>query len=232
MKVGAVGGDACDRLFDSSFSLDLQSHPFSRHDDVTRLSCRYDGPFRFLRSSRLFYRIMKTSPRKYRDFRIVRRSGMINARRIIRIFSPKTEIALLTCKIVDLITWALNNSPDRNISKTPCAATMWKRLFVSGKRELCASIQDLAGDISNNLNCKRITRIPVCKHEEQGRLTHISKVAGPRRRGLRVSALPWESSFLMSFWDTSRRSESRQRNIIHQTRSLSIIKLHNNKWEI
>lgn len=61
MKVGAVKGDACDRPFDSSFSLDLQPRPFSRHDDVTRLSRRYDGPFRFLRSSRLFHRIMKTA---------------------------------------------------------------------------------------------------------------------------------------------------------------------------
>jgi len=50
MKVCAVEGDACDRSFDSSFFLGLQSHLFSRHDDVTRLSRRYDGPFRFLRS--------------------------------------------------------------------------------------------------------------------------------------------------------------------------------------
>jgi len=60
MKVGAVEGDACDRPFDSSFSSGLQSHLFSRHD-VTRLSRRYDGPFRFLRSPWLFHRIMKTA---------------------------------------------------------------------------------------------------------------------------------------------------------------------------
>lgn len=47
------------------------------------------------------------------------------------------------------------------------------------------------------------------ENEEKKRLTHISKVAGPRQRGLRVSALPWASiGFLMNLWDTSRRSET------------------------
>lgn len=73
MKVGAVEGD---RLFDSSFSLDFQSRPFSRHNGVTRLSRRYDGPFRFLRLSQLFHRIMRTAmARKYRDFRMTSREG-------------------------------------------------------------------------------------------------------------------------------------------------------------
>jgi len=97
MKVGVVKGDACDRPFDSSFSLDLQSRLFSRYDDVTRFLAVTTVHFASLRSSRLFHRIMKTaiallcSEIPWLPNDIARRSGMVNVRKMIRNFLSQTK---------------------------------------------------------------------------------------------------------------------------------------------